>query len=95
MTVSSEQSAVSSTTRGRKRVTRRVVAFTCLLFAVFLRGVSAEAQQPVKVPQIGYLGGVSFAVNAARVEAFRKGLRELGYEEGKNIIIEWRLRREK
>jgi putative ABC transport system substrate-binding protein len=47
----------------------------------------AEAQQPKKVPRIGYLGGAS---NPARIEAFRKGLRELGYVEGKNIAIEYR-----
>jgi putative ABC transport system substrate-binding protein len=47
----------------------------------------AEAQQPKKVPRIGYLGGAS---NPARIEAFRKGLRELGYVEGKNISIEYR-----
>ena len=52
--------------------------------------VSAEAQQPKKVPRIGYLSGTSPSVNSARIEAFRQGLRELGYVEGKNIIIEWR-----
>ncbi len=50
----------------------------------------AEAQQPKKVPRIGYLSGVSPSANAARIEAFRQGLRELGYVEGKNIVIEWR-----
>ncbi len=48
------------------------------------------AQQPKEVPRIGYLGGVSPSANAARIEAFRQGLRELGYVEGKNIVIEWR-----
>ena len=51
---------------------------------------SAEAQQPKKVPRIGYLGGVSLFANTARHEAFRQGLRELGYVEGKNIVIDWR-----
>ena len=51
---------------------------------------SAEAQQPTKVPRIGYLTGVSLSANSARIEAFRQGLRELGYVEGKNIVIEWR-----
>jgi len=49
----------------------------------------AEAQQPTKVPRIGYLVGPSSA-GSARYEAFREGLRELGHVEGKNIIIEWR-----
>src|SRR5207244_2091724 len=50
----------------------------------------AEAQQPAKITRIGYLYAVSLAVNAAPVEAFRQGLRKLGYVEGKNIFIEWR-----
>jgi putative ABC transport system substrate-binding protein len=47
----------------------------------------AEAQQPAKVPRIGYLAA---ALGSSRHEAFRQGLRELGYVEGKNIVIEWR-----
>ena len=53
-------------------------------------GVTAEAQQPKKVPRIGYLSATSGPTNAGRFEAFRQGLRELGYVEGKNIFIEWR-----
>ena len=52
--------------------------------------VIAEAQQPKKVPRIGYLIGTSPTANAARVEAFRQGLRDLGYIEGQNLIIEYR-----
>src|SRR5262249_29392541 len=50
----------------------------------------AEAQQAKKVPHIGFLSVNVPAVMSARTEAFRQGLRELGYVEGKNIIIEWR-----
>jgi putative tryptophan/tyrosine transport system substrate-binding protein len=50
----------------------------------------AEAQQPAKVPRIGLLAGLAPSDNADRVEAFRLGLRELGYVEGKNIVIEHR-----
>ena len=64
-----------------------VVALCATLFALCL---SAEAQQSPKVPRIGYLIGVSPSPYSARTEAFRKGLRELGYTEGKNIIVEWR-----
>ena len=53
-------------------------------------GAVAEAQQPKKVPRIGYLSATSPSVNPTRIEAFRQGLRELGYVEGKNIVIEWR-----
>ncbi|MGH9427116.1 MAG: ABC transporter substrate-binding protein, partial [Terriglobia bacterium] len=53
-------------------------------------GAIVEAQQPKKVPRIGFLTTVSLSTISARVEAFRQGLRELGYVEGKNIVIEWR-----
>ena len=51
---------------------------------------SAQAQQPKKVPRIGFQSAGSPSANAARLEAFRQGLRELGYAEGKNIVIEYR-----
>jgi ABC-type uncharacterized transport system substrate-binding protein len=51
---------------------------------------AARAQAPAKVPRIGFLSATSPSAIAARVEAFRRGLRELGYVEGKNIVIEWR-----
>jgi len=50
----------------------------------------AEAQQPTKVPRIGFLANVSLTAISSRTEAFRQGLRELGYVEGKNIVIEYR-----
>jgi putative tryptophan/tyrosine transport system substrate-binding protein len=50
----------------------------------------AEAQQPAKVSRIGFLFGTSRSAISARTEAFQQGLRELGYVEGKNIVIEWR-----
>ena len=55
-----------------------------------LCGARVEAQQPTKVPRIGFLSAVSPSTILARIEAFRQGLRELGYVEGKNIVIEWR-----
>src|SRR5262245_55523627 len=60
---------------------------TLLLLAA---GTFAEAQQPKKVPRIGYLINASLSANSARIDAFRQGLRELGHVEGKNIVIEWR-----
>ena len=51
---------------------------------------SVDAQQTGKIPRIGFLIASSRAVNAAREEAFLQGLRDLGYLEGKNIVIEWR-----
>jgi putative ABC transport system substrate-binding protein len=63
-----------------------------ILIAVILLAITvmAEAQQPKKVPRIGYLTATSLSAVADRTEAFRDGLRELGYVEGKNIVIEWR-----
>ena len=50
----------------------------------------AEAQQPGKVPMIGDLGASSLSDESARIDAFRQGLHDLGYVEGKNIVIEYR-----
>jgi putative tryptophan/tyrosine transport system substrate-binding protein len=64
---------------------------TWLLGTFFLTTVSfADAQQPKKVPRIGYLTSAAAASALPNSEAFREGLRQLGYVEGKNIIIEWR-----
>jgi putative ABC transport system substrate-binding protein len=52
---------------------------------------TAEAQQPAKVPRIGYVRVVgSPSIPGPNVEAFRQGLKDLGYVEGKNILIEFR-----
>jgi putative tryptophan/tyrosine transport system substrate-binding protein len=63
-----------------------------LVLAVSLSdlGSLADAQQPAKIPRIGYLSGGFLSSESARTEAFRQGLRELGYMEGKNISIEYR-----
>jgi ABC-type uncharacterized transport system substrate-binding protein len=52
--------------------------------------VCVEAQQPKKVQRVGYLAAVSAAADAPRLEAFRQGLREYGYIEGQNILIDYR-----
>jgi putative ABC transport system substrate-binding protein len=49
-----------------------------------------EAQDAKKVPRIGVLSVTSLSIISPRIEALRQGLRELGYVEGKNIVIEWR-----
>src|SRR5437773_9048433 len=53
-------------------------------------GASARAQQPTKIPRIGFLAATKPTAVAARVAAFRQGLREVGYVEGKNIVVEYR-----
>jgi ABC-type uncharacterized transport system substrate-binding protein len=71
-----------------KNMKRKVTVLT--LCAMFLALCVSEAQQPKKVPRIGYLT-TSFASEVkGRVDAFRQGLRDLGYLEGKSIIIEYR-----
>jgi len=57
---------------------------------LFAHCVPAQAQQPTKIPRIGYLTAVALSDYSTRIEAFRQGLREHGYLEGKNIVIEWR-----
>jgi putative ABC transport system substrate-binding protein len=64
-----------------------VLTFCSLLFALC---VTAEAQQANKVPRIGFLNASSSSSVAARVEAFRQGLRELGYVEKESIVVEYR-----
>jgi len=61
------------------RVTLSAMLLTC--------SFPAEAQQPKKIPRIGYVAGTAENPN---VEAFRQGLRDLGYIEGKNILVEYR-----
>jgi len=63
------------------------VALWAMLLALYS---SAEAQQPTKIPRIGLLSSSPLSATPERIEAFRQGLRELGYVEGKNIVIEWR-----
>jgi putative tryptophan/tyrosine transport system substrate-binding protein len=63
------------------------LAISAVLFALC---VPVQAQQSTKIPRIGFLSGGFPTTNAARHEAFRQGLRELGYVEGKNIVVEYR-----
>ena len=67
-------------------------AVPSILVAVVLLalGVIAEAQQPKKVPRIGYLSPSDPATDSTRAEAIRLALRELGYIEGQNIAFEYR-----
>ena len=63
------------------------VALCAMLFAL---SFPAEAQQPKKVPRIGYLSGAEAASESARSEAIRQALRERGHIEGQNIATEYR-----
>jgi putative ABC transport system substrate-binding protein len=68
------------------------VGWSSILVAAMLLAVAvmANAQQPKRVPRIGFLVGSTPSAAAARIEAFREGLRQLGDVEGKNIVIEYR-----
>jgi putative ABC transport system substrate-binding protein len=64
-----------------------LVALAAGALAVPLRSF---AQKPAKTYRIGFLSSESLSSYGPRVEALRGGLRELGYEEGKNLVIEFR-----
>ena len=71
---------------------RKIICFalSAMLFALC---VSADAQQPNKVPRIGFLSGRGNPTPTApdpNTEAFRQGLRDLGYIDGQNILVEYR-----
>jgi putative ABC transport system substrate-binding protein len=59
------------------------------LLALGAAPLAAEAQQAAKVPRIGYLV-TNLAANPHWLEAFRQGLRDLGYVEGRNVVVEYR-----
>lgn len=69
----------------------RNTALASILFAgvVLAAAVTAEAQQLTKIPRIAFLGGSTASALAKRLAAFRQGLHELEYVEGKNIVIEY------
>jgi putative ABC transport system substrate-binding protein len=64
-------------------------AFLAAAAALVAAPRAAEAQQAGKVPRIGYLA-FNLAASPHLHEAFRQGLRDLGYVEGRNIVIEYR-----
>ena len=76
--------------RTKCKYSARQVANLLLIAVVFALVHAAEAQQPVKVPHIAFLGGSSMSAYSSFVEVLQKGLRELGYIEGKTIRIEHR-----
>ncbi len=83
---------VRSQTSEFEKVERTIMIKNIILFALcclLLAPCSASAQQPTKIPRIGYLTGATRDGQLTRIEAFRQGLRELGYVEGNNIVIEF------
>jgi putative ABC transport system substrate-binding protein len=68
----------------------RLLGLLVIAFVLAICGDVAHAQQTKNVPRIGYLSPLSASGSTANLEAFRQGLRESGYVEGKNILIEYR-----
>jgi putative ABC transport system substrate-binding protein len=69
-----------------KKISRLLIIIMVLVTGAAI----AEAQQPKKVPRIGYLSQIDPASESARSEAIRRALRERGYIEGQNIAFEYR-----
>jgi len=69
----------------KKKIT--VLTLIALLLGL---GFSAQAQQAKKIPVVGFLSGASPSVTQSDTDALRQGLRDLGYIEEKNIVIEYR-----
>jgi len=69
---------------------RKWVGLSVIAFVLVVVGTVAQAQQPARVPRIGVISASPLSANLARIKAFREGLGELGYVEGKSIVIEWR-----
>jgi ABC-type uncharacterized transport system substrate-binding protein len=71
-------------------MTRRLFLAPLSCALLLALDIPVDAQPPKKLSRLGYLAAVSAAADAPRLEAFRQGLRELGYVEGQNIVIEYR-----
>src|ERR1044072_8215253 len=72
--------------RGTSDAPGLIYGFCTLLFALTCSTVAA--QQPAKMPRVAFLGTASASIVARRLDALRQGLRELGYIEGQNIVVE-------
>jgi putative tryptophan/tyrosine transport system substrate-binding protein len=75
---------------GRRIQNRKWAGLFAIVVALTVCGARAEAQQPTKIPRIGYLSSGDPASESTRAEAIRLALRELGYIERQNIAIEYR-----
>src|SRR5262245_13088185 len=70
---------------------KKIAASSIFVLVTLLSlAVIAQAQEPKKVPRIGFIAGGSPSTDQHYVDAFRQGLSDLGHVEGKNIAIEWR-----
>jgi putative ABC transport system substrate-binding protein len=81
---------VLSLAEGSAIQNRKWAGIVALAVAFAMGGAVAKAQQPKKVPRIGYLSSGDVVTDSPRSEGIRLALRELGYVEGRNIVIEYR-----
>src|ERR1700719_233873 len=72
------------------RVSATLFALNLLGALLFTFCFSAEGRESQKIPRIGVIVNGSISSDASRIEAFRQGLRDLGYVEGQNIAIDYR-----
>jgi putative tryptophan/tyrosine transport system substrate-binding protein len=87
---SKEHGAKSREQNKHTRALMRKTVFGFTLSTLLLALCPSAESQPAKVPQVGFLVASSSSFYSSRIEAFRQGLRELGYVEGTNIAIEYR-----
>ena len=87
---SDNRKPVVSSVEPSKIQNRKWLGLSVIAFVLVVTGVVAQAQQQKKVPRIGFLVPNSQSASSIRTEAFQQGLRELGYVEGQNIVLEYR-----
>src|SRR5260370_12721679 len=71
-------------------MTASLILMVTLTVGLLAAPLAAQAQQADRVFRIGVLGHSSASASVGRIEAFRQGLRDLGYVEGKNVALEYR-----
>ena len=86
---SDNQKSKTCPEQGRRTETPKWLWFSVIAFVLVVTATMTEAQQPKKVPRIGYVLGTGQA-GRSNDEAFRRGLRDLGYIVGETILIEYR-----
>jgi hypothetical protein len=78
--------------RFRRQVLRAYTLITVLILlpAILAAPLAAEAQQSTRVPRIGFLSAAAFHVSSPALDALRQGLRELGWVEGQDLVVDYR-----